>query len=187
MRTYKQDRRTLTQVAAAARAGNRERSAGRIDALPSQREARSWHTLEDPLSGVWDAEVVPLLQTDVLLNAVKLLEELRRRHPGQYDTSVLRTLQHRMRQWRALHGAERDVYFAQVHPSGRLGLSYFTTGDKLCVEIGGAAFTHRLYQLALAHSGWRHVQVVVGGEIWYACEPLQPGTVERERLDLVTT
>ena len=80
MRTYKQDRRTLTQVAAAARAGNRERSAGRIDALPSQREARRWRTLEDPLSGVWDAEVVPLLQTDVLLNAVKLLEELQRRH-----------------------------------------------------------------------------------------------------------
>ena len=73
-----------------------------------------------------------------------------------------------MRQWRALHGAERDVYFAQVHPSGRLGLSDFTTGDELCVEIGGAAFTHRLYQLALAHSGWRHVQVVVGGESFIA-------------------
>ena len=68
VRKYKQERKTLTQVAAAARAGISERSARRIDetdALPSQREARSWRTREDPLSEVWDAKVVPLLQTDV--------------------------------------------------------------------------------------------------------------------------
>jgi hypothetical protein len=41
VRKYKQDRKTLTQVAAAARAGNSERSAGRIYALLSQREARA--------------------------------------------------------------------------------------------------------------------------------------------------
>jgi len=140
---YKQHRNTLTQVAAAARAGISERSARRIDdtdALPSQRPARSWRTREDPLTEVWDAEVIPLLRTDALLNAVTLLEELQRRHPGQYDTGVLRTLQRRMRQWRALHGAERDIYFAQEHPPGRLGLSDFTVCDELGVEIDGAAF-----------------------------------------------
>jgi len=145
---YKQHRNTLTQVAAAARAGISERSARRIDdtdALPSQRAARSWRTREDPLTEVWDAEVVPLLRTDALLNAVTLLEELQRRHPGQYDTSVL-----------------------QEHPPGRLGLSDFTVCDELGVEIGGAAFPHRLYQFALAHSGWRHAQVSVGGESFIA-------------------
>ena len=168
---YKQHRNTLTQVAAAAPAGISERSARRIDdtdALPSQRPARSWRTREDPLTEVWDAEVVPLLRTDALLNAVTLLEELQRRHPGQYDTGVLRTLQRRMRQWRALHGAERDIYFAQEHPPGRLGLSDFTVCDELGVEIGGAAFPHRLYQFALAHSGWRHAEVSVGGESFIA-------------------
>jgi hypothetical protein len=168
---YKQHRNTLTQVAAAARAGISERSARRIDdndALPSQRPARSWRTREDPLTVVWDAEVIPLLRTDALLNAVTLLEELQRRHPGRYDTSVLRTLQRRMRQWRALHGAERDIYFAQEHPPGRLGLSDFTVCDELGVEIDGAAFPHRLYQFALAHSGWRHAEVSVGGESFIA-------------------
>ena len=29
---------------------------------------------------------------------------------------------YRLRQWRAVHGAEREVYFAQEHPPGRLGL-----------------------------------------------------------------
>jgi hypothetical protein len=168
---YKQHRNTLTQVAAAARAGISERSARRIDdtdALPSRRPARSRRSREDPLTAVWDAEAVPLLRTDALLNAVTLLEELLRRYPGRYGASVLRTLQRRMRQWRALHGAERDIYFAQEHPPGRLGLSDFTVCDELGVEIGGAVFAHRLYQFALAHSGWRHAQVRVGGESFIA-------------------
>jgi transposase InsO family protein len=168
---YKKDRNQMTQVAAAARAGLSERSARRIEqsqSLPSQREPRAWRTRTDPLSGVWDAEVVPLLQADARLNAVTLLEELQRRHPGEYDERVLRTLQRRIRQWRAVHGAEREVYFAQEHPPGRLGLSDFTVCDELDVEIGGAPFPHRLYQFALAHSGWRHATIVTSGESFMA-------------------
>ena len=93
---YKEHRNKLTQVAAAARAGMSERSARRIEAssvLPSQRPERHWRTREDPLSAVWDSEIVPLLQVDAQLNAVTLLEELQRRHPGQYGGGVLRTLQ----------------------------------------------------------------------------------------------
>ena len=168
---YKQHRNTLTQVAAAARAGLSERSARRIDdsdALPSQQPARRWRTRADPLGLVWEGDVVPLLRSDPLLNAVTLLEELQRRHPGRYGSSVLRTLQRRMRHWRALHGAERDIYFAQEHPPGRLGLSDFTVCDALGVEVAGAAFPHRLYQFALAHSGWRHAEVSLGGESFMA-------------------
>jgi hypothetical protein len=168
---YKKDRNQMTQVAAAARAGLSERSARRIEqsgSLPSQREPRAWRTRSDPLSEVWEAEVVPLLQADARLNAVTLLEELERRHPGDYDERVLRTLQRRIRQWRAVHGAEREVYFAQEHPPGRLGLSDFTVCDELDVEIGGASFPHRLYQFALAHSGWRHATIVTSGESFMA-------------------
>ena len=168
---YKEHRNKLTQVAAAAKAGISERSARRIelsDALPSQRPSRSWRTRSDPLAAVWDAEVVPVLQSDPQLNAITLLEELQRRHPGEYGSGVLRTLQRRMRQWRAVHGAERDVFFAQEHPPGRLGLSDFTVADDLGVEIDGRAFDHRLYQFALAHSGWRHAVVLTEGESFLA-------------------
>lgn len=168
---YKQDRNRMTQVAAAARAGISERSARRVEqspSLPSQRESRTWRTRADPLGDVWEAEVVPLLRADAALNAVTLLEELQRRHPGDYDASVLRTLQRRIRQWRAVHGAEREVYFAQEHPPGRMGLSDFTVCDELAVEIGGAPFPHRLYQFALAHSGWRHATIVTSGESFMA-------------------
>ena len=168
---YKQHRSRLTQVAAAAKTGISERSARRIEhmeALPSQRPSRNWRTREDPLIQVWDSEVVPLLQTDAQLNAVTLLEELQRRYPGQYGSDVLRTLQRRMRQWRATFGAERQVYFAQEHPPGRLGLSDFTVADDLNIEITGVAFPHRLYQFAMAHSGWRHAVVITGGESFMA-------------------
>ena len=168
---YKQHRNQHSQVAAAAKAGISERSARRIEeaqSLPSQRPGRSWRTREDPLSAVWDSEVIPLLQTDARLNAVTLLEELQRRYPGQWDTSVLRTLQRRMRLWRAKFGAEREVYFAQVHPPGRQGISDFTVADELNVEIAGVVFAHRLYQFALAYSGWRHVTVIDTGESFMA-------------------
>jgi transposase InsO family protein len=171
MHKYKQHRQQLDQVAAAAKAGISERSARRIDhseALPSQREARAWRTRTDPLAPAWDNEVVPLLEADGALSAVTLLEELQRRYPGDYDTAVLRTLQRRVRQWRAVHGPEREVYFAQEHPPGRLGLSDFTVCDALGVIIGGAAFAHRIYQFALAHSGWRHAVVIEGGESFIA-------------------
>lgn len=168
---YNQHRLKLTQVAAAAKAGISERSAQRIEVcetLPSQREVRAWRTRSDPLAPVWDSEVVPLLEADAALNAVTLLEELQRRYPGSYGGAILRTLQRRVRQWRAVHGPEREVFFAQEHPPGRLGLSDFTVCDELKVVIADVAFPHRIYQFALAHSGWRHAVVFEGGESFIA-------------------
>lgn len=98
------------------------------------------------------------------LTAVTVLEELQRRHPDEYPNAVLRTLQRRVRRWRALEGPEREVFFAQRHEPGRLGLSDFTHATELEVHIGGARFEHLLYQFALAYSGWRHVAIVLGGE-----------------------
>ena len=168
---YKQLRGKLSQESAAARIGISVSSARRIERrseLPSQRGARQWRTRIDPLEQVWDNEVVPLLESAPALMAVSVLEELQRRHPGRFGPSVLRTLQRRMRAWRAQHGAEREIYFAQEHPPGRLGLSDFTVADELGVCIAGAPFAHRLYQFGFAHSGWRHARVVQGGESFQA-------------------
>ena len=164
---YKALRGEHSQEAAAAKTGISVASARRVEAmtvLPSQRPSRHWRTRADPLAAVWDTEVVPILEGAPSLMAVTLLEELQRRHPEQFSNSVLRTLQRRVSQWRAEQGQERELYFAQEHPPGRLGLSDFTVADELDVSLGGLAFPHRLYQFALAHSGWRHVRVVLGGE-----------------------
>jgi hypothetical protein len=38
----------------------------------------------------------------------------------------------------------------------------------LKVTIGGAALLHLLYQFALTYSGWRYVEVILGGESFAA-------------------
>jgi transposase InsO family protein len=168
---YKDLRRKHTQEAAAAKTGISVSSARRIErspALPSQRPPRHWRTRSDPLADVWDSEVVPMLEAAPALMAVTVLEELQRRDPERFGESVLRTLQRRVRQWRASHGGEREIFFAQEHPPGRLGLSDFTVADELGVTVAGVGFAHRLYQFTFAHSGWRHARLVLGGESFQA-------------------
>ena len=171
MGIYKRLRTKLGQEAAAAKVGISVRSARRLEgltALPSQREARAWRTRPDPFAAVWHSEIVPMLEAAPGLTAITLLEELQRRHPAAYDSALLRTLQRRVRAWNASHGGEREVFFAQEHPPGRLGLSDFTHAAVLQVTIAGAALLHLLYQFALAFSGWRYVEVVLGGESFMA-------------------
>lgn len=168
---YKEHRGKHSQETAAAKVGISVSSARRIEsqvALPSQRPARHWRTRSDPLAQVWESEVIPMLEAAPALMAITVLEELQRRHPGQFADSLLRTLQRRVRQWRALNGQEREIYFAQDHPPGRLGLSDFTVCDELEVRIDGQALPHRLYQFTFAHSGWRHARLTLGGESFQA-------------------
>jgi transposase InsO family protein len=142
---YEKLRTSHRQEVAAAKAGISVRSARRIDsneALPSQRDARSWRTRADPFEAVWQSEIVPILEASPALTATTLLEEVQRRHPGNYDDALLRTLQRRVRTWSASHGAEREVFFAQAHPPGRLGLSDFTHTAVLQVTVAGVALLH---------------------------------------------
>ena len=171
VKQYKDHRRRHSQEIAAAKTGISTSSARRIErdsALPSQREGRRWRTRADPFAAVWDTEVVPMLAAAPGLMAITILEELQRRHAGEYPASLLRTLQRRVRQWRAQSGGEREVFFAQEHPPGRLALSDFTVCDELKVTIAGVFLPHRLYQFAFAHSGWRHARLVLGGESFAA-------------------
>lgn len=171
VRKYKEVRKTVVQEIAAAKTGISVRSARRIEraiTLPSQRAPRSWRTRADPLAELWESEMVPLLQAEPGLQATTLIEELQRRFPGKVDSRLLRTMQRRVRNWRAKHGKEREVFFAQIHPPGRLGLSDFTVCNELGVRVAGQPFPHRIYQFALAYSGWRHGEVVTGGESFNA-------------------
>ena len=101
------------------------------------------------------------------IRAIAVFEELRRRHP-EFGPGVRRTLERRMRAWRALAGPERDVIFRQEHEPGRLGLSDFTDTSALGIAIVGVALTHRLYHFRLAFSGFEHAHVVLGGESFVA-------------------
>lgn len=148
------------QTSAAAAAGMSERTARtwlEEGLLPSQaRGIRHWRTRVDPFSEVWEPEVLPLLRADEegKLQAKTVLAEIERKHPGRFEVGQLRTLQRRMRIWRALSGPEKEVFFPQQHVPGREGAFDFTCANALGVTIGGEQFDHLLFELALSYSGW---------------------------------
>jgi len=163
-------RQTETPVVAAAKAGFSAATAYRIEQdprLPSQKKVPRSRRRRDPLAMVWDSEVVPLLKSVSGLRPVAIFDEVRRRHP-EIGTGVRRTLERRIRTWRALNGAEQDVIFRQEHPPGRLGLSDFTGMGDRGVSIAGVPLDHRLYHFRLAFSGWEHAEIVLGGESFVA-------------------
>lgn len=185
-------RRTATPNAAAAKASISPASAYRIEhdpRLPSQKKVPRERRRPDPLAGIFDEQIVPLLQATPGLRPVALYEELMRRHP-ELDPGIRRTLERRVRAWRAIHGPDQEVIFRQTHEPGRMGLSDFTDMNELAVTVVGAPLDHRLYHFRLAYSGFAHAHVVLGGERFVAlAEGLQNalwalgGTPQEHRTD----
>ena len=107
-------------------------------ALPATAKGpRAWRTREDPFGDVWESEVVPQLVADTegRLQVRTLFRELCRRHPGRFEAGQLRTLQRRVREWRAQDGPDREVYFEQVAVPGREAAFDFTDASSLGVTI----------------------------------------------------
>jgi hypothetical protein len=156
-----------TLEASAAGAGMSERTARtwQRGPLPSEtKQPRAWRTRPDPFVKVWATEVEPLLVADKKgeLEAKTIFEELVRRRPGVFEPGQLRTFQRRIREWRAQHGPEREVYFPQEHVPGRTASMDFTHATELGVTIADVLFVHLFFQLVLACSGWRFVELAFG-------------------------
>jgi hypothetical protein len=163
-------RQTSAPAVAAAKAGFSKATAYRVESdprLPSQRKPPRGRRRPDPLAGVWVAEIVPMLASAPGIRAVAVFEEIVRRHP-ELGEGVRRTLERRIRTWRALKGPEQDVIFRQQHPPGRMGLSDFTDMADLGITIAGEPLDHRLYHFRLAFSGFEHAGVILGGESFVA-------------------
>jgi len=170
-----------TQEAAAAAAGMSVRTARQWERgpLPSEAKpaARHWRTRPDPFEEVWESELVPLLRRDAerVLQATTLLEWLEERHPGRFVAGQLRTLQRRVREWRALYGPDREVYFEQQAVPGREAQLDFTHAKSLGVTIAGEPFDHLLFELVLRFSGWRYVELAYGETYEALVDGLQNG------------
>ena len=164
-------RKHHTQELAAAKAGMSERSAGRVErdvTLPSQHPRRYWRSRPDPFAEVWETEVVPLLKNAPQLMAITILRKLQEDHLEGFPDGVVRTLQRRIRQWRALEGPPKEVFFPQEYAPGDRGLSDFTDMVDLNIAIAGVPFAHRLYHFVFAFSRWEYAEVVDGGESFEA-------------------
>jgi transposase InsO family protein len=158
-----------SQETAAACAAISERSGRRIEKgerplIPGERH---WRTRKDPLDAIWEKELAPLLEKESQLTGLTLWEYLEDEHAGEFPFQVLRTLQRRVKHWKATQGPEKTVIFRQSVPAGQQGLSDFSHPNTE-ITINGVVFTHLLYQFRFAYSGWRYVQIILGGESYCA-------------------
>jgi hypothetical protein len=150
------------QELAAAKAGmDRKTARGYVGdpRLPSERkEDRNWRTRTDPFDDEWE-KIREQVATNPGLEAKTIFEALQRQHPGKFADGQLRTLQRRLKHWRATAGPEQEVFFAQQHVAGRLGQSDFTRMGELNITIGGQSFPHLLYHFVLTYSNWEDVSL----------------------------
>lgn len=150
-------RKTNTIKKSALKAGMSERSGGkylRTDQMPSDLIIpRNWKTREDPFFD--DSQIIQdLLENCPGIEGKTIFEELQRRSPGKYPDGQLRTMQRRVRQWRATEGPPKEVFFPQVYTPGKMGSFDFTHMNELGVTIQESPFPHMLFHFVLPYSNW---------------------------------
>jgi transposase len=123
--------------------------APRKGALPR----RAYRTRVDPFEAVW-AEVEAMLEAAPGLEAKTIFERLQERPEASFTEGQLRTLQRKIRRWRAVRGPQKEVMFPQQHRPGEYGQSDFTSMNDLGITIGGERFEHLLYHFVLPYSRW---------------------------------
>ena len=152
------------QAVAAAKAGMAEKTGRKYlkaRLLPSQmKKERYWRTREDAFKEVW-AEIEKFLDGQPGLKALTLFNYLLREYPGKFKEGQLRTLQYRVRDWKAL-SKNKEVMFPQVIKPGVQSQSDWTCMNSLGITILGVPFDHLLYHFILAYSNWEN------GDICYS-------------------
>ena len=127
--------------------------------LPSELQTpHTWQTRKDPFEDIWE-HIRDLLDTNPGLEATTLMGYLIRKNPDMYQENHLRTMQRRIRCWKATEGPEKEVMFGQIHHPGRLSQSDFTHMDDIGITINGELFHHMLYHFVLTYSNWEHVRI----------------------------
>lgn len=146
-----------TKAIAAAKAGMDPKTARkylRSGRLPSQSKTEhTWRTRKDPFDEVWK-EVEGFLKDDTGFEAKTIFEWLQREYPGRFSDGQLRTLQRRIKRWRALKGSPKEVFFPQEHHPGALCESDFTYMNDLEITIQGQRFNHLIYHFVMTYSNW---------------------------------
>lgn len=142
---------------AASKAGMCEKTARkylRQNQLPSQtKKDRNWRTRKDPFEAFWP-EVKAFLERDESLQAKTLFDYLCRKYEGHFQESQLRTLQRKIKTWKALEGPAKEVMFPQVYLPGVQCQSDYTCMNDLNMTISNQPFQHLFYHFVLSYSNW---------------------------------
>ncbi len=170
-----------TLARAAAKAGMDEKTARkyrRLGKLPSEvKQPHTWRTRQDPFADVWD-EVRRKLEINPGLQAKTLFLDLQRRYPGRFADGQLRTLQRRVKQWRALEGPPKEVFFPQYYIPGERCQSDFTSMNALGITIQHQPFDHLVYHFVLPYSNWETGRICFSESFESLSEGLQSALFE---------
>ena len=146
---------------AALRAGMDRKTARkyvREGKLPSElKKPHTWRTRPDAFEEVWP-EIEAKLRAAPELEAKILFEDLTRHH-DEFQEGQLRTLQRRVRDWRARRGPDKEVFFPQLHRPGEAAQTDFTWATELGITIAGEPFAHMLCHFVLPYSNWQWATV----------------------------
>ena len=127
--------------------------------LPSQiQHPRRWRTRKDPFEKDW-SQIAEMLKDAPELEAKALFEWLQEQRPDRYEPGQLRTLQRRIKQWRAKEGPDKEVFFAQEHRPAEAMQTDFTWCTELGITISGQPFKHMLCHPVLPYSNWQWATV----------------------------
>jgi hypothetical protein len=149
--------KTLTLEAAASKAGMSLRTARRYLKSGGQMgEKKEWvwrQTHKDVFVDVWP-DIEEMLRKEPGLQGQTLMQWLVDLDNDKYCWTQLRTLQRRIRKWRALKGPDQEIIFPQRHIPGKQSQSDWTHCNELGVTIGGQPFEHMLFHFMLPYSRW---------------------------------
>jgi len=161
--------------------------------LPSEvKKEHTWRTREDPFEYDWP-EIKELLRNEPKLKALTIFQYLQRKAPGKYQDGQVRTLQRRIKQWRATEGPPKNVVFPQDHHPGRLSQSDFTHMGSLGITIEHRPFDHLLYHFILTKSNWETASICFSESFESLSEGFQRalwelgGVPERHQTDCLST
>ena len=123
--------------------------------LPSQlvKKTRHWRTRPDPFDDIWE-EVEKYLTDEPNYQAKYLFEHFQRKYPDRFAEGQLRSFQRKIKNWRALHGPSKEVYFEQKYKPGERAQIDYTCMNKLGITINGEEFPHLLFHFVLCFSNW---------------------------------
>jgi hypothetical protein len=179
-------------AAKAGMARNTARKYVRSGNPPSQsKPVHDWRTRKDSFECVFD-ELAGFLKSEPGLRASTLFDYVQRQYPGQFSDGQLRSLQRRVKFWRATEGAGKEIFFAQEHIAGDLCQSDFCHMTRLGVTICHQSFAHLVYHFVLTYSNWEFVRICFSESFESLSEGLQEalwtlgGVPSKHRTDCLT-
>ena len=145
---------------AALKAGISEKTARkyRKQALSDKKLEKFPRVNPNPFEAHWH-EVVEMLERAPEVQALTITTYLAEKYPELYKVKQKRSMQRRIKAWRAENGSNKPVIFRQNLVPGRQSQSDWTHMGDLKITINGQKFDHLLFHFILPYSGFETVMI----------------------------